>query len=133
MKNILLIFVLVLPFFGFVSDKSAPKDEQFRIDYRYISAYTEKAGKWSEWKEASNTFVFNCNSRNDIMHLKAGGQNVIYKKISSIKEGKTASGEPYQTLDAIDEEGIRFTLHLYEDEEIGLKMSYSNLSIQFAN
>ncbi len=133
MKNILLILLFSLPFFGFVSDSSVPKDEQFRMDYRYVSIYTEKTGKWSKWKEGSNTFVFNCNDRNDIMHLKAGGQNVIYKKISAIKEGKTDSGETYQTLDAIDEDGIRFSLYLYGDDEIGLKISYSNLSIQFAN
>ncbi len=133
MKNIILLFILVIPFFSFVSDSSVDNDEQFRIDYKYVSIYDAETGKWDKWQEGSNTFIFNCNSRNDIMHLKAGGDNVIYKKVSSIREDKTSSGESYQILDAIDEDGVRFTLYLYENDEIGLKMAYSNLSIQFAN
>lgn len=133
MKNILLILFLILPFFGFVSSKSVPKQEQFRKDYNNVAIYNFDTQKWGDWFRADHTFVLNYNSRNDVLHVKANGDNFIYKKIGDIGEAYNDDGEHYQYFQALDEEGIRFRFVLYDNSELGLMMIYSNMKIQFAS
>lgn len=136
MKNIFLILFLIIPFFGFVSDSFTsfiPKGDQFRRDYNNVAIYDKETEKWGKWINADHTFVFNYNTRNDVLHVKANGDNFLYKKIGNIEEGSNNSGQKYQYFEALDEEGIPFTLLLYEDSEVGLMMIYNNIKIQFAN
>lgn len=132
MKNIFLILLLTCPFFGFVSDKYSPRQEQFRIDYNNVAIYNFDTEKWGDWFRADHTFVLNYNARNDVLHVKANGDNFIYKKIGDIGEAYNDNGERYQHFQALDEEGIRFRFLLFDDPNIGLMMIYSNIKVQFA-
>ncbi|AFM02531.1 hypothetical protein Fleli_0019 [Bernardetia litoralis DSM 6794] len=131
MKNTLLIFVLTFAFFAFTSDSSVPKGDQFRVDYNHVAIYNKETKKWSDWIRADHTFVFNYNLRNDVMHMKANGDNFVYKKMTEVEDGKNDIGQEYQAFSALDEEGLRFTLLLYHDKKVGLMMIYSDVKIQF--
>lgn len=132
MKNILLVLFLTIPLFSFISNDSNPKDGQFRKDYNNVAIYDFEKEKWGDWLRAEHTFVLNYNSRNDVLHVKANGENLIYKKIGDLKEGYNTNGDRYQSFQALDEDGIRFSFLLYDDSEIGVMMIYSNIKIQFA-
>jgi hypothetical protein len=110
---------------GFSQDK-------FRRDYNYIAVFDSGTETWGEWQPGDNTFVFNINERNDVAHLKANGETVIYKKLSGVEEGYTDSHH-YQIISALDEEGDVFRFQIFDDPNIGLKMMWSNFIIQFAS
>ena len=112
-------------------DKSSTV-EKFRIDYNNVSIYDTKTDKWSDWKSGFNTFVVNINDNGDIMHIKANGEKVTYRKLSGVEEGNTKEGKHYQIIKALDDEGDTFSFQIFDDEEIGLKMMYGNVFIQFA-
>ena len=108
--------------------------EKFRVDYKLISIYDTETEKWSSWKEGYNTFVINYNDNGDIAHFKANGDKVIYRRISkNIEEGYTSQGkEHYQIINALDEDGVTFSFQFFDNPEIGLKLIYSNIMIQFS-
>lgn len=112
--------------------KQHEEPSKFRRDYSVVSIYNFDTKKWSEWKDGDNTFVFNINDNGDIAHYKASGETVIYKNVSKVEEGSTNSGENYQAIKVLDEDGTVFRLQLFDDKEIGLKMMYGNVMIQFA-
>ncbi len=56
-------------------------------------------------------------------------QSIQYPKV---EEGTTDNGKHYQIIKALDEDGTVFRFQLFDDEEIGLKMMYGNVLIQFA-
>ncbi len=106
--------------------------ERFRIDCSVYSEYNRESGTWSEWEDEYNSFVMNYNNNGDVAHYKANGDIVMYKKISEIYSGYANSGEGYQTLTVIDEDGVEFNFQLFDDHNIGIKLIYSNKSIQFS-
>lgn len=109
-------------------DKTSNK---FRVDYDLVSIYDGKTEKWGDFEAGNNTFVINMNSNGDIMHIKANNDKVIYKKLSGADEGKTDKGDHYQTIKALDEDGNTFTFQIFDDINIGLKMIYGDVMIQF--
>lgn len=127
MKKIYIFISLIFSIITYSQD-------QFRVDYNQVSIYDSESKEWSEWKDGYNTFVINYNDNNDIAHFKANGDKVIYRRISKeIDEGYSSQGnEHYQTIKALDEEGITFTFQLFDNEKIGLKIIYSNIMIQFS-
>ena len=108
--------------------------EKFRVDYNYIALYDSETEAWSDWEEGDNTFVININERGDIAHLKANGENVIYKRLSTeVEEGYTMEdNHHYQMITALDEDGDVFVLQLFDDRSIGLKMMWGRFMIQFS-
>ncbi|CAM3834222.1 hypothetical protein FLGE108171_15990 [Flavobacterium gelidilacus] len=129
MKKILIFICFILTIVTYSQSK-----DQFRVDYDKISFFDSETKKWSEWKDGYNTFVINYNDNKDVAHFKANGEKVIYRRISDeIKEGYTPIGnEHYQIITALDEDGITFTFQLFDNKEIGLKIIYNNLMIQFS-
>lgn len=113
-------------------DEEESKSGIFRRDYNLFCYYDKDIDEWSDWKEGDNTFVMNYNDNGDIAHYKANGEMVLYKKISSVEEGETKEGDKYQIISALDEEGIRFKFQFFNNPEIGLKLIYQNLMIQFS-
>ena len=111
---------------------NAQTAEKFRVDYNYVTTYDPKTKRWSDWKEGDNTFVINVNSKGDIAHLMASGKTVIYKKLSGVEEGRTDSGDHYQIIKALDEDGDVFRFQIFDDTSIGLKMIWGNFIVQFA-
>jgi hypothetical protein len=105
---------------------------RFRNDYYRIAVYDYDKEEWSDWKDGDNTFVININDNGDIAHYMPSGKTATYKKISKVEEGTTDNGKHYQIIKALDEDGTTFRFQLFDDEEIGLKMMYGNVLIQFA-
>lgn len=104
------------------------QSDRFRRDYNYVSLY--KNGKWGEWKEGKNTFVFNANDNNDIVVYMASGEKEVFRKVTKVEKDKNNSGEKYQALGLIDEEGGELVLMLYDNGS--LKLVYSeDYQIQF--
>lgn len=126
MKKLTLCFtMLFLATIAFSQNK-------FRIDYNYFAIYDTKTETWDEWKKGDNTFVINVNERGDIAHIKGNGKSVIYRKLSGAKDGYTNNGHKhYQTVEALDEDGDSFTFQIFDETNIGLKMIYRNIVIQF--
>lgn len=109
------------------------KPEKFRVDYNYVAIFDSNSETWSDWEKGDNTFVININDRGDIAHLRADGENLVYKKLSSVEEGYTEEGNyHYQIIEALDEEGDVFSLQIFDDVSIGLKMIWGSVMIQFA-
>jgi hypothetical protein len=107
---------------------------KFRVDTKYVSVYDVESKKWSEWKEGFNTFIINANSNNDIIHLKASGKEVIYRRTSDdVQRKKTTDGKGYQIIFAYDENGNRFQFQVFDDIKIGIKMIYEDVMLQFAS
>jgi len=106
---------------------------RFRRDYTYVCLYDFELDSWTEWEKGSNTFVMNYNDNFDIAHYKANGDFVLYKTISGVEEDTTESGEPYQTITALDEDGTRFRFQIFYNPKIGVKLIYKDVIIQFAD
>lgn len=129
MKKLLLIILSVV----FIAFNSYSQDN-FRRDYTYVSIYQD--GVWSESNEGDNTFVFNANERNDIIHYTNSGKKYLYRKLSGIEEGYTEDDNryKYQLVMVLDDDGNEIILQLFDDDDIGLKLILSeDLMIQFHN
>lgn len=105
---------------------------RFRRDYSHVTFFDMDTETWSDWDKGNNTFVLNYNDNFDIAHYKPSGDFVIYKNISNVEEDTTESGEPYQALTALDEDGLRFRFQIFSNPKIGVKFIYSDAIIQFA-
>ncbi len=105
--------------------------EKFRIDYNKVAFYKNEIKDWTDLEDGLNTFVININNNGDIMHIKANGKNVIYRKLSGVEKGNTSRGEPYQILKALDDDGDIFSFQIFNDPQLGLKMIYGNTAILF--
>lgn len=120
-------------FYGVLVKESAEQSSSiFRRDYNVFCFYDNETEKWSEWKSGDNTFVLNYNTNGDIAHYKPSGEMVVYKKISEVEEDKTSHGEHYQIISALDEDGLRFRFQFFDNPEIGLKLIYKDIMIQFS-
>lgn len=106
---------------------------KFRIDMNYVSIYDIQTETWSKWKEGYNTFIINANTNQDIIHIKASGEEVIYRRTSqTVTRDYTKDGKGYQTIYAFDDNGNKFKFQVFDDEKIGIKMIYGDVMIQFA-
>lgn len=125
--------ILILMFMLFTTT-IAFSQEKFRVDYDYVAIFDPDTETWSDWQEGDNTFVININERGDIAHLKANGDNVIYKKLSGVEEGYTTEGNHhYQIISALDDDGDVFRFQIFDDKSIGLKMMWGAFMVQFAD
>jgi peroxiredoxin len=71
---------------------------------------------------------------NRMAHLLPSGETSIYRKIEGLEEGYATTGEHYQMITVIDEDGDILRIQLFDDIAVGLKIIFSNNSgmIQFA-
>lgn len=106
---------------------------KFSRDYTNVRIYDGETETWTEWQKGSNTFVMNYNDNFDIAHYKPSGDFVIYKNISNVEEGTTETGEPYQILTALNEDGIKFRFQFFYNPKVGVKLIYNDVMIQFAD
>lgn len=114
-------------------EASNESSDKFRVDMNYVSIYDNDKGKWSDWKEGDNTFIINANANKDIIHIKASGSEVNYRRTSQNVESKyTSDGKSYQIINAIDDNGNHFQFQLFDDLKLGIKMMYEDVIIQFA-
>ncbi len=106
---------------------------RFRRDYTHVAFFDINTETWGEWEKGSNTFVLNYNDNFDIAHYKPSGDFVVYKNISNVEEDTTESGDAYQIITALDEDGLRFSFQIFYNPRIGVKFIYNDAIIQFAN
>jgi hypothetical protein len=105
--------------------------ETFRIDYDVVAVYVD--GEWSDWKDGDNTFVFNINENGDIVHYMASGKKETYRRVMKRDEGYTNSGEHYQVVTLVGEDGLEFGMQVFDKTSIGLKLIFkSGLMVQMA-
>ncbi len=113
---------------------TAFSQDKFRKDYNHVAVYYSTTQEWGEWVRADNTFILNINERGDVAHLLPSGETSIYRKIEGLEEGYATTGEHYQMITVIDEDGDILRIQLFDDIAVGLKIIFSNNSgmIQFA-
>ncbi len=106
---------------------------KFRVDMNYVALYNSKTEKWSEWEKGYNTFVINANDNRDIVHIKANGEEVNYRRISQkVERNTTSDGKEYQIIYCLDDNGNKFQFQIFDDIKIGIKLIYGDVLIQFA-
>ena len=126
MKNLLLFTLFIFTCsFSFAQD-------QFRRDYDLITFYDPETKEWGDWQLATHTLVFNINDNMDIKHYTPKGEVIIYRNLGGLEEGYTTSGEHYQMLHILDDEGDELTIQLFDNPDIGMKLIMGQYMIQFA-
>ena len=109
MKNLLLFTLFIFTCsFSFAQN-------QFRRDYDLITFYDPETKEWGDWQVATHTLVFNINEN-------MGGH----------EDGYTTSGEHYQMLRILDDEGDEMLIQLFDNPDIGMKLIMGQYMIQFA-
>lgn len=123
------IILFVLIFIGF----SASAQDQFRVDFNYVTFFDPDTKAWSDWETASHTVVFNINENKDIKHYTAKGDVLIYRNMGNLQKEYTESGKHYQIIEALDEDGNELRIQLFDDNTIGMKIINGEFMVQFAN
>ncbi len=127
MKKLLLSLIVILFSIGY-----GRTQEKFRVDFNYICFFDTETKTWSEWEQAEHTLVFNYNSNLDIIHYTAKGETITYRNLGNKKDDYTNSGKHYQIIDVLDDDGDVIQIQLFDDPEIGMKIIFQNLMVQFA-
>jgi hypothetical protein len=125
--------ILTLLTLWFLSGSLNAQSEQFRVDFNHVAIFLSPDAEWSEWFEAPNTFVINSNDNNDIIHYRGDGNVVVYRNLGGLEKDQTESGDRYQILNMLDEEGNPISFQLFDDISIGVKLISSDSMIQFSN
>jgi hypothetical protein len=123
--------IITLLFLCFSLTLTAQNDK-FRLDYDLVAFNFLDGENWTDYKQGTNIFIVNINSNGDILHIRADQQKVIYTRLSKDIEQGESSGEPYQWVEYLDEEGNIFIFQLFNNPQIGLKFIYTDYIIQFA-
>jgi hypothetical protein len=127
MRKILALLTLL-----FLTGNLSAQDGQFRVDYNHVAIYLSSDVEWSQWFEAQNTFVINANDNNDIIHYMGNGNVVTYRNLGGLEVNYTESGEKYQILNILGEEGDPIRFQLFDNPKIGAKLITSDGMIQFS-
>lgn len=128
MKTLITLFALWI----FSGNLNAQTD-QFRADFNHVAIYLSGDAEWSEWFDAENTFVFNSNENNDVTHYRGDGSVIVYRNIGGLESDVTESGDHYQIMNMLDEDGNQISFQLFDDISIGVKLITSDGMIQFSN
>ena len=129
MKSILILLALVTLTESAISQS---ENGQFRVDCDLVAILPRLDSEWSEWFDASNTFVINSNDNNDIVHYRGDGETVVYRNLGGLETLTTPSGDRYQILHILDEDGNLMDFQLFEDPSIGVKLIMEDMLIQFS-
>jgi hypothetical protein len=106
MKKILIFSLLLF---------SASMFSQETFVKKYTSFITKDKGILTPWEKIDVTVVFNPNHVRDVVFYYISGKTMTFHQTSSVKEGKTSSGDGYQAFDCIDQDGIYVRLQLFDD------------------
>jgi len=110
-----LVLFSLLGLYIFSAPVKAQERNIFRRDCNYVSEYDESTEKWSEWKQGTNTFVFNINENSDIRWHYHSGKIEILRNMGGKEEKNNDNGISYQAIEVMDEEGRMGTIALYEN------------------
>jgi len=130
MKAILILMTLVTFTRGAFSQD---ENKQFRVDCDLVAILPGIDSEWSEWFDANNTFVINANENKDIIHHRGDGETLVYRNLGGLETLYTQSGERYQIINVLDEDGNPMDFQLFDDPSIGVKLIKEGMAIQFSN
>jgi hypothetical protein len=116
-----------------ISGSIQAQTEQFRVDFNHVAIFLSAEAEWSEWFDAPNTFVINANDNNDVIHYRGDGNVVVYRNLGGLESDVTETGDHYQILNMLDEDGDQISFHLFDNISIGVKLISSDGMIQFSN
>jgi len=127
MKTILLAIVVLI-----ATTAKTQTSDQFIYKCNMVAFYLHDKDKWSDFYRADNTFVINYNEHGDIWHI---GPNVkeLLVRTGEAKKGKTDEGEEYQIVKVKDPEGLLLQFQVFRNAQIGVKLIYLDVSVQFSH
>jgi hypothetical protein len=128
MKAILILMTLVTFTRGAFSQD---ENKQFRVDCDLVAILPGIDSEWSEWFDANNTFVINANENKDIIHHRGDGETLVYRNLGGLETLYTQSGERYQIINVLDEDGNPMDFQLFDNPSIGVKLRKEDMAIQF--
>jgi lipopolysaccharide export LptBFGC system permease protein LptF len=115
-----------------IDELTQDKPERFTLEFSHVATYDNETSEWSDWIKIKNSFTFNANKNGDIVHEIGGSETKIFTKNSTIKTEKL-DGNEFQIFDAIDFQGNRVRIQVYNDESLGVKLIYDSIIFQFSN
>ena len=83
---------------------------------KYTSMISKKDGVLQPWVNTEVTIVFNPKGVKDIVIYYSSGKTLTLHQIGGATSGKTSSGESYQIVDCIDEDGEKLAVQLFDDD-----------------
>ena len=105
MKNLLILLMFLSVDLCFSQDTFVRK---------YTSYITKIDDKLSDWEDTDLTVVFNEKNTNNVVFYYPDKVKTFYK-IGTVEKDKTKSGEEYQLIECLDDEGVKLSLQLFAD------------------
>lgn len=124
MKKILLFSLLLLSLTMF---------SQTTFVKKYTSMVAKKENVQQPWEEIDLTVVFNPNNSKDIVFYYANGNTRTFHQITNAEEGKTKSGQEYQIVDCVDQDGTEVRIQLFDDNTCLRVIVAKGYTVEFYN
>jgi hypothetical protein len=122
MKKLLLGALLLLSTTVFAQDTFVKK---------YTSFIIKENDVLKPWVSAETTVVFNPNHVRDVIFYYSDSTSRTFHQITEVTTGTTESGEAYQVVHCIGEDGIEMTLQLFDDDSTLRIIVSAGNSIEF--
>lgn len=127
MKTILLAIAVLIATAGHTQNS-----DQFTYKCNVVAFYLHDKDTWSDFLRADNSFVMNYNEHGDILHTGPKGKELLVRS-GNAKKGKTDEGEEYQIVKVKDPEGMLLQFQIFRNQQIGVKLIYLDVSVQFSH
>ena len=103
----------------------------------FVKKYTSMVSKKDEvlqpWEKVDVTVVFNPKGVRDIDIYYSSGNSITLHQIGSATEGKTNSGEGYQIIECIDQDGEKLSIQLFDDNTCFRILIAKGYMVEFHN
>ena len=100
---------------------------------KYTTFVAKQNGVLQDWKQSEVTVVFNPKGVRDVVFYYENGTKRTFHQIGDVNEGKTNSGDGYQIIKCIDQDGYDVAIQLFDtDTALRIIVSDGN-SIEFHN
>lgn len=100
---------------------------------KYTSMISKKDGILQPWEKTDVTVVFNPRGVKDIVIYYSSGNTLTLHQIGGAKAGKTNSGEGYQIVECIDQDGEKLAIQLFDDDTCFRILIAEGYMIEFHN
>ena len=115
--------LLLLPLFLVLGGlASFAQSDQFVRNYSYVRIYASfdmedygiYANEWTDMADGSNKFVFNYGDNDDVVRYDNDGNKETFIRVSPVSKGTNDSGDDYQEILCLDDEGTEITIMLFD-------------------
>ena len=83
---------------------------------KYTTFVVKQNGVLQDWKQSEVTVVFNPKGVRDVIFYYENNTTRTFHQIGDVIEGKTLSGDGYQIITCIDQDGYDATLQLFDND-----------------